>query len=199
MMKKTKFKFHKIGNNVASGWYCLIDSIEVLTVHIEHMGRRVAQNWILIKDSPEDKDGHCGTQEAGMYKTLLRLEMAKNNVDKMSMMDSLDFMTKLSLSSLMNIFQENGEVYVAQNGSCRPSTRLLDCEEILEKVISENYVYPTRSKDEFDIKQWVGGRHYYVMENGKSIEIDGKIKWNTCNAAEEALKTHFRSMEYQSQ
>ncbi len=201
------FKFHKIGNKVASGWMCLISSEEELKAHLEYMGRRVWKNWIDIKDSPEDKDGHCKTNEASVYKGLLfshidlegkdttahfRGENKKHKAKTMSMPDCISYLSKISTQSAINIFLQNEEVYVSKNGACRPSTKIYDYESILERQKSKSYIYPTISKDEFDIKKWQGGNHFYILQNGTSIAIDKQFKWNTVGAAQDALNKHWK-------
>jgi len=190
------FKFHKIGNDVASGWYCLVDSQEALDAHTEHMSKRTLTNWKDIKNSPDDKGGHCRTVEAGQYKYLLQTHMEFNNIEKMDMVDCLDFISG-SLKSSLEVFKREGEVYVAENGACRPSTKLLDCESILEERELDDYVYPHHSEKDFKIRKWQGGRHYYILENGNSITLDGRTKWNTCQGAEDALADHLNKLGLQ--
>ncbi len=191
-----RFKFHKIGNKVASGWYCLIDSEVAYKTYLEYMGIRVAKNYIDIADSPVNKEGHCRTQEAGYHKTLLTMEMGRRGIEKMPMMDCLNYMVEVSTKAVINIFKENGKLYVGRNGSCRPSTTLLNCEEILEKTTSKRFAFPNTSKKDLKIQKWPGGNHFYVLENGNSIVIDGKGKWNTVNAAQNALDTYYRQIKY---
>lgn len=189
------FKFHKIGNEIAQGWYCLITSEEEMKAHMEHIGRRVWRNWGIIKDSPNNKEGHCATSEAGAYKQLLTLEMARRNVEEISVVEAIKYLTEIATKPAINIFVKEGKVYVSHNGACRPNTSLLENEEILEKRTCKDYIYPVHSKSEYKIDKWPGGNHFYIMENGNSIPIDGKIKWKTIQAAEDALHFHCRRME----
>ena len=93
---------------------------------------------------------------------------------------------------------EKGMVFLSKNGSCRASTELLDCESILEELELDNYVYPHYSEKNFKIRKWQGGRHYYILENGNSIKLDDRIKWNTYQGAENALKDYLIELELQN-
>jgi len=185
------FRFHKIGNDVAQGWYCLITLDEEMKAHAEHMGRRVWRNWKLIKDSPKNREGHCVTSEAGAYKTLLTMEMARRGIEKISFSDAIIYLTDLAMQSTLEVFAREGEVYVSRNGACRPNINILEHEEILEKVVRKDYIYPVHTKNEYSIVKWPGGNHFYVMENGNSIPIDGQIKWKTCEVAQQKLDWHW--------
>lgn len=190
------FKFHKIGNNTSKGWMCLITSDKEMQTYLDYMARRVLMNWIYIKASPEDKEGHCATSEAGAYKILLIIEMAKKGVEKMSLVDSIEFLTKIATKSAIDTFIRNGEVYVSRVGACRPDTTLLDCEEIVEKTVRKDFVFPVKSKTDYKITRWPGGNHYYILENDNSIEIDGVSKWNTAGLAQQALNEHWEWIGY---
>ena len=186
------FKFHKIGNNVSQGWCCLISSDKEMQAYLDYMARRVLMNWRYIKASPEDKEGHCATSEAGAYKTLLILEMKRRGVEKISFVDSIEFLTKIATKSAINIFHKNGKVYVSRVGTCRPDTNLLDYEEILDKTARKDFVFPVRSKKDYKIDRWPGGNHFYIFEHDNSIEIDGVSKWNTVSLAQQALDSHWK-------
>ena len=185
------FKFHKIGNEIAQGWHCLITSEKEMKAHLDHMARRVWRNWAIIKASPENKEGHCATQEAAGYKILLTMEMERRGIEKISFLDAIGYLTELATKSAIDTFARNGEVYVSRNGSCRPDTTIGLHESILEKTTRKEYTYPVVSKRDYSITKWPGGNHFYVMENGNSIPIDGKTKWNTVKAAQYALDWHW--------
>lgn len=189
------FKFHQIGNEVAKGWYCLIDTEEALAAHLTYMGHRVWENWKHIKDSPEYKDGHCRTQEAGMLKTCLMLHIEQSGKEEMSMPDCIEFLGDIMTKAVIEIFNEDGKVYVGRNGACRPTTTLLDCESILDKIKSKDYVFPVKSKRDLQVHKWTGGKHFYILDNGKSIILDGVIKWKTITAAEDALDRYWRRVK----
>ncbi len=190
-----KFKFHKIGNDVASGWYALIDSSEALLAHLDYMGQRVVKNWKFIKDSPDNKEGHCKTQEAANLKTLLTLEMQRLDLEQMGMPECINYLSDITTRAVREIFKENGKVYTSKNGSCRPDTKLLDCEKILEEAESKDYVFPVRSKKDLKIHKWPGGKHYYIFEDGVSITIGNQIKWNTAQYAQDALDRYWGSVK----
>lgn len=192
------FKFHKIGNNTSQGWLCLIDSDKGMQAYLDYMARRVLMNWRYIKASPENKEGHCATSEAGAYKTLLIVEMAKKGVEQMSFADSIEFLTKIATKSTIDIFHRNGEVYISQIGACRPSTDLLDCEKIIDKTVRKDFIFPVRSKKDYKITKWPGGNHFYILENDNSIEIDGVSKWNTVGLAQQALDDHWKWIGYKA-
>lgn len=187
------FKFHKIGNHIASGWYCLIDSDEALQAHLDHMTRRVLLNWTIIKASPENKEGHTATVEAGGYKTLITLEMERRGIEKISFVDGIEFLSRIATKSTIDIYKRNGSVYVTSNGGCRPDTSIREYEELLDKTTSKNYVFPTKSKKDFKIIKWPGGNHYYITENGNTIELYGHSKWNRAQDAQRDLDCHWSS------
>lgn len=110
------------------------------------------------------------------------------------MVEAIEFLSRTTMKSAIDIFYRNGEVYVSRLGACRPDTQLLKGEKILDKRSSKDYIYPVRSKTEFKITKWPGGNHYYILENGNSIEIRGESKWKTAYAAQAALDRHWDSM-----
>lgn len=185
-----KFTFHRIGNEIDSGWMALIDSDEALEAHCRHMGQRVARNWVDVKDSSPNKDGHCRTTEAGVYKTLLTLEMVRRGVETMPMLDCIEFMTEVALKATIDSYHREGAVYVNPKGGCRPTIKLLSCERILAVHESDDYVFPTTKESDFEIKRWPRGRHWYILQCGETVEVDGLLKWSTYERAEEALKSH---------
>jgi len=192
---KEKFEFHKIGNNVASGWVCLVDTYSKLLTVGDSIGVQSAIIWQDIKRSPQDKDGHCRTREASCIKTLLGLEMEKREISTMSMPECIFFITNLKMQALEEIFNREGAVYISKNGGCRPSVELLDNEEILEKCTSSSFVFPV-TDDEIDIIKWPGGNHFYVQVDGKNVSIEGQHKWNTVKSAEVAIKQYMREIKY---
>ena len=190
-----KFVFHKVGNSYAQGWYLLIQTEEQLEVFLHHMAHRVVSNWKLIKDSPENKGGHTANQESGMLKYLLTLEMERRGQKKISMPKGIEFLSNVAISVVIEIFIREGEVYVTKNGAARPNTKLLDCEAILDTRVCADLIFPTDEKNSYSITKWPGGNHFYILENGTSIPIDGKCKWKTVGASEDALAFHKRRME----
>jgi len=187
---KEKFTFHKIGNDVAQGWYLLIQSEKQLESFLEYMARRVVNNWKLIKDSPKNKGGHTANQESGMLKGLLTMEMEHRGQKQMSLVDCITYLSDTATKAVIEIFTKEGEAYVAKNGGVRPTTILLDCESIVDTIVRDDLVFPSDGKKAYKISRWPGGNHFYILENGTSVPIDGKCKWKTVGAAEDALAFH---------
>jgi len=54
---------------------------------------------------------------------------------------------------------------------------------IQDTIIKTNILYPTYSESDINIIKWNGGSHYYATIGKLTVEINGKQKWNTHNAA----------------
>ena len=197
-MKTKKYTFHKIGNQISSGWYCLINNSQTLLDYLDYMGKRQYKNWCFIKDSPESKDGHCKTQEASNLKTLLTLEMSRKGIEEMSMPAGLNYLIHVSTKSVIEVFNREGEVYASRKGACRPSTKLLDCEKVIEERYSNEFIFPSNDYVKTEIKRWPLGKHFYILIDGISVEIEGQVKWNTVKAAEEALADYVKESKINS-
>jgi len=61
--------------------------------------------------------------------------------------------------------------------------------EIIEDVEADDW--PCEAKVE--ISKWMNGTHYYVKVNGSDFEWKGKYKWNTREAAENAVEAWKKS------
>ncbi|KKM07624.1 hypothetical protein LCGC14_1732100 [marine sediment metagenome] len=210
---KTQFEFHRVGwelenNNSVSGWYLYISNQEELKAWLHYNAIDMVEVWKDIKDSPEDKEGHCRTTRAAVHKSLLNIEMIRRAGgssaigDKtrlqMSLCDSLEHMENLSTRSVIEIFNREGSVYVGSKGGCRSTT--LNTEKLQDKVFevykSKKLIFPVLSKSDIKISKWQGGNHFYLQVNGHNVIVDNKIKWKTVEAAEEAKKTYIRRNRY---
>ena len=123
------------------------------------------------------------------------MEMERQGVTHMSMPECINYMTDMVTQAAITIFNKEGEVYASRNGSVRPNTKLLDFEKVLEVQESDDYIFPVLSKKCLKIEKWPGGKHFYIMENGKSVVIGDKVKYNTIQSAEDALDRYWKSIK----
>lgn len=202
------FKFHKVGfydgdGNEVSGWLAKIETKEQLDIWYRYMAGVNAEAWFDIKHSPQYKAGHCRTTYASLWKTILDIEMVKTGREKMSMVECVNFIELNSTKITISIFNREGSVYVNTNGGCR-DTRLrndgrLD-EHIFDRCTNKDFLFPSMSKKDVEIKRWAMGKHFYIVANGKTVQINGKDKFNTIEAAEAAKKEYLKNnrfkMEY---
>lgn len=199
------FEFHRLGwtngdHEEVSGWLCLIDTHEKLLAVLEHKTYEIAADWMDIKDSPEDKEGHTRTRQEGAYKQLLIMHMEKLGKSKMSMVECISFIENMATKTIIQIFNTDGEVYWNAAGGCR-DTHLRDDhrgvdEEIFEKCQNKDLVFPCMSTNEVKIKRWPYGQHFYISLNGITVAIDGVQKYNTIGAAEDAKKKFLKNNRF---
>jgi len=196
MKQVDKIRFDKVGfldgdGNEVSGWLALIDTQEKLEDYLALQSYENAQIWFDIKSSPEDKDGHCPTTKASVYKTLLMIKAEKEGKKQINLVDGIKHIAYLSMDTKVKIFLKDGEVYVGQNGSCR-DTHLRDDgrldEFVFDTCYNEDFIFPSISKNDVKIKKWQGGNHFYITINGITTNLKGKEKWNTIEAVEKAKK-----------
>lgn len=201
--KKTKemFTFHRVGwiNQVeeeVSGWLCLIETKEQLDTYLQYLAHDTAQVWCDIKDSPENKEGHCRTTRANAFKTILTIEMEKRGLKQMPMVQAVTFLEQAATKTVINIFYDEGSVYANSAGGCRTTHLRNDHRGVDEKIFEihkrKDFVFPTDKSPFEDVKitRWPGSPHFYLSVNGKNIEVDGVQKWNTVTAAEEAMESY---------
>lgn len=197
MKQSDKFQFDRVGfingdGEEVSCWLVKIDTEAKLERFLEIQAYEDAQIWFDIKQSPEDKMGHCKTRKASVIKDLLCSKAEKEGKNYIGLTDAMKEIGKLTSSTKIKLFIEYGELYVNQKGGCR------DChlrddgrldEFVFETCYNEDLIYPSCSLADIEITKWPYGQHFYITVNGTTMEVDGKEKWNTVEAAEEAKET----------
>ena len=201
------FRFDKVGfydgdGNEKSGWLAKIETKEQLDIYYQFMASKNAQCWFDITASPQDKEGHCRTQYASVWKSLLNIEMAKTGRKSMSVVEAVNFIEMNSTKTAIKIFLTEGSVYVNKNGGCR-HTRLrndgrLD-EHIFDTCTNKEFVFPSISKNEVVIKRWPQGKHFYILVDGEHIIVNGQEKFKTIEAAEQAKKDFLKQNRFKTE
>lgn len=193
------FKFHRIGwineaGEEISGWLCLIETKEQLLGWQRWSARDIAQVWIDIKDAPKNKLGHCRTTRANVIQQLLTMKMEKENKSQIGVVEGVNYIEHILTKTAINIFIQDGSVYVNPKGGCKTVDLRNDHkgvdEVIFETYVSEDLVFPTPKEeiDEVKITNWPFCPHFYLSVNGKNIEVDGVAKWKTVKGAEDAKR-----------
>ena len=193
------FKYHRLTNESRGeeAWLCLIDNGLDLMDALHQFDLQAGQIWKYIKDSPQHRDGHCRTYQAGTIKDLMQSHMVIHNKKEMTIYEGIEFIYNFLTKAMRTIYEKEGKVYVTREGGVRPDTRLRDGEEIVEKCTSKNFVFPVLSERDIKITRWPGGNHFYIMVDGKTATLDGVYKWNTVGAAEDAKKKHLKQFRFQ--
>lgn len=202
---KTRFTFHRIGwinqnNEIISGWWGSIETEEQLDAYLLYIARDIAQIWLDIKDSPDYKEGHCRTTRADVYKYLLNMKIEREGRKQIPMPEAVNYIEQEATKTTINIFVEEGSVYVNSKGGCR-TVHLRDDhsgvdEEIFETCVNKDFVFPTLGEDAIKITNWPLCPHFYLFVNGKNVEVDGVQKWKTIQGAEEAKAKYLRRNRY---
>lgn len=194
------FTFHRVGwidadGQEQSGWNCLIETKEQLLAYLDWFSHDIAQCWIDIKDSPDNKEGHCRTTRADVMKQLLNIKMEKENRTQIGLVEAITYIEGTLTKTAINIFVTEGSVYVNAKGGCRPVDLSQDGRGFDEKIFeihqTMDLVFPTaenRPFEEVKITHWPMNPHFYLSVNGRTVTVDGVTKWNTVEAAEEAMK-----------
>lgn len=201
---RNMFTFHRIGFRDADGkecsaWNALLETDEQVEAYLRYMAHELAQVWIDIKDSPENKDGHCRTTRANVAKQLLTLKMEKEELKQISVVDGVTFLEQVFTKTAIELYCQDGSVYVNAKGGCRDTEIRNDDrvkEEIFETCINKDFVFPTLGEDVVKITNWPGCPHFYISVNGKNVQVDGVDKWKTIQGAEEAKKKYLRRNRY---
>lgn len=193
------FKFHRIGwidsdGKEVSGWNCLIETEKQLSAYMQWFSQDIAQVWIDIKDSPKNKSGHCRTTRADVMKYLLEIKMEKEGTNRINLVEGISYIERILTKTLIDIYIQEGSVYVNSKGGCRYTCLRNDHkgvdEIIFETYTSKDLVFPT-PKDEVEevkITNWPLCPHFYLSINGRNIEVDGETKWKTIKGAEDAKR-----------
>ena len=196
-----KIRFDRVGFYDADGkeqssWLALIDTVEKLETYLKTQAIQNAFLWFDIRSSNMDLMGHCRSQKASQFKTLLGMEVEKGN---RSLAGQVGFIAKVTTSTKVKIFSMYGSVYIGENGGCR-DTKLRDDgrldEHIFESCCNKDYVFPTVSEIDVDILRWQGGNHFYITVNGITQSIDGKEKYKTIGDAEDAKDLFLRENRF---
>lgn len=200
------FKFHKVGFLDADGiekscWLAKIETKEQMDIYYQFMAGKNAQCWFDIAASP-DKPGHCRTQYASVWKTILNIQMEKTGRKKMSMVEAVNFIEVNSTKTAIKIFLNEGSVYVNKNGGCR-DTRLrkdgrLD-EFIFDTCTNKEFLFPSISKNDVKVERWAQGKHFYILVDGEHIIVNGQEKFKTIIAAEDAKKEFLKQNRFKTE
>ncbi|GAG11521.1 unnamed protein product [marine sediment metagenome] len=198
------FKFHRIGfidggGKEVSSWLALIQTEEQMKAYLLYHGRDLAEIYMKIKDSPENKSGHTGNQRANVYKDLLAMKMERENKTSMPLVEAINYLSDITTKTMISIFMDEGSVYVNAKGGCRDTSIRNDgkiTEEVFETCVNKDFVFPTLGNDVIKITNWPGCPHFYISVNGKNVEVDGVQKWKTIQGAEEAKTKYLRRNRY---
>lgn len=197
MNKADKIRFDRVGwlnddGTETSCWLARIDTQKKFKMYLDVQSNEDMQIWFDIKNSPEDKMGHCRTRKASTVKNLLNLRMEKEGKRSINIVDGMAEIAKLTIGGKAKLFIQDGEIYVNIKGGYR-DTHLRDDgrldEFIFETCYNEDLIYPSMSSTDVEATKWFGGNHFYITVNGATTDVDGKEKWNTIEAAEEAKET----------
>jgi hypothetical protein len=203
------YEFHRVGwinadHEETSGWLCLIDTKEKLDAIFNWKAHQLAHDWVFdVSSSPKGKYGHCRTTRAGAYKDILMIHMETQGKKRMSMPECISFLEKTATSTVIQIFYEEGKVYVNAAGGCRRTHLRNDGrgvdEHIFEKCTNKDLIFPCLSAKEIRVHKWPGGRHWYIQVNGKTIDVDGRHKYNTVDAAEDAMERFVKENRFKKE
>lgn len=200
------FTFHRVGwidgdKEEISGWLCLIETEEQLQTYLEWKAGLIAGAWVDIKDSPEDKSGHCRTTLANAMKTMLQIKMEKEGKTRLSLVEAVNYMERTLTKTPIDIFLNDGSVYINSAGGCRTTHLRNDhkgADEVLfETCTRKDFVFPTGALQTVKISKWFGGPHFYISVDGRNVEMNGVSKWNTVEAAEQAMKKYIKRNKIQ--
>lgn len=187
------FIFHRIGwenDSEHSGWWLYIDTFEQLLGYLKYSAHEMAQVWIDIKNSPEDKSGHCRTRKASIMKEILAIKTEQEGRTKIPMIEAVNFIEQEFTGLKVKILEDEGAVYISSGGGCHGPHLRNDHKGVDEHIydVHENkdLIFPSMTKDIVTITQWPMSPHFYLSVNGRHTDVDGVEKWNTIEAAEEA-------------
>lgn len=175
--------FHKIKVYSDSGWYLLVNDLDSYTAVIVWRGGALAKGY--MEAVPFLKGmGHPTTKAGQAVMFFLQTELLIKEKE-MSMIEAITMLSERFSSAHSYFFKKDGGFYINQNGGVRP-LKLSENESVIEEIESTDLIFPT--DDKIEIKKWFGGKHWYVKKGDMDIVINGKQKWNTEQAARDAVK-----------
>lgn len=93
----------------------------------------------------------------------------------------------------INCIIKYGCIYLNENSSY---TILSDDFEIIDRINSNEMLYPSYSKEDINIKQWKGGTHWYATIGSMNvIDEKGNQKWNSYGEAEKEALKFFKKLQ----
>ena len=85
--------------------------------------------------------------------------------------------------------EKYGCIYIQSCGSYMTSSKT---HKVIETKELEELVYPDNKKIRY--LRWPNGQHWYAKIGDTDIRVDGEMKWDSREEAEEAVKKYLRSI-----
>jgi hypothetical protein len=160
------FKFiyarHKIHPKIEEyyeQWYLLLDTIENFNQFILSRSNRLNNRYAKLHKEQEEstlrvfRSGHMSDEDDQLIVNRLALDdTRKNIIDDALILDEF-------LQGYIKCFKDKGHIIVSPNNSFR---FMDDSFQILDTKISEKLRFPATSERDIIVKQWEGGKHWYV-------------------------------------
>lgn len=197
------FKFLKVKDRVrgGTGWWLLEirDTLTLTDWYMETQPSLLGNAFSNYFNSRElhylHNDKACGRPHISSGYAAMMLWKATKSADTEGKIPSaLDILQSIGDDIFNYKYKEinkGKKVYINSNGIGWFSEKsITDKYEILEERLSESLVYPEPT---IKVSQWPEGSHYYATVDNVQVEIDGKVKWNTAQEAEEAAKKFIKN------
>uniref|UniRef100_A0A6M3K6E1 Uncharacterized protein n=1 Tax=viral metagenome TaxID=1070528 RepID=A0A6M3K6E1_9ZZZZ len=179
-----RYKLHQNLDQYERGWFLYLDDKDSFEKFINKRGYELVRAYMNLKvnvskDNPfrYKNGGHISNVDESTIANILYLDdTRKTTADDCKHLDKL-------LSGYRMLFISKGHVLVNHNNGCR---YMDDSFQILETRISKEIIFPTCSEKDITVKQWEGGKHWYVRVGN----YDLSDKYNTYQSGFEAGKKY---------
>jgi hypothetical protein len=212
-IKEKKYKFIKIRRldmsaDTPAYWMLLIDTAYRLEKYLEVYGEHIGMEYLDLRKNREymDKkgiDGHYRNREQlVMHHTIAdEKEKMKNGEREYlprhimgTFVSDIVLIEEKFISPKVKCFIEDGSIMVNHNNGWHPGKNYIKNRfyegpmyEIVDIIEKDEYIYPDEKIQNIKISQWVEGKHWYAQAYGCTVEVNGRIKWDTQKEAMEAV------------
>jgi hypothetical protein len=215
MIKEKPFKFIKIKrldmDNVDPYWMLMVDTKYRLEKYLQKYGEHIGMEYLELREDREymdkrGRDGHYrNTEQLVMHHTIINEKEKMKNGEREefanfvmgTFVSDIILVEEKFITPKVKTFLECGSIMVNQKNGWHPGTNYAKnifydgpMYEIIDIIEKDEYVFPDEKVQNIKISQWVEGKHWYAQAYGCTVEIEGRIKWDTKNEAMEAVNKY---------
>lgn len=127
----------------------------------------------------------------------LRFTILNNRKEKGSIRNDIDIINDTFINPIIDNFFKYGILLFNKVGGYQMLTDNIRIHKIknVDTFDSSQLLIGIPTMDDVNIEKWPLGKHFYIKINNQTIEIDGKVKWNTFESAHDAAVNYINNLE----